>query len=799
MSFASVAALPQCGRAIRVDASSDDFATVTYRWADRVIDDGTNVWDARVLSLGDIQRSLGEARLATSASASLELDNTDGALDALVTGTSFGALRFRIYLVVFVEVAQPSTPTLETRLLGEFTMATPARDADGRLSLSLGDDMMTRIGAGLMLPTFRDWFAVGTASNNPLIPSTADELENVVGLPDVLSFDTPIQLAFGEDWLQALPHILCPFNDNYSAEVIVPLYSTVDLSAVSQSLVDRLRIEWREIFQHTSGSPTTWRDIPRDYVRPSTNPQFPNGANWLVEKSPTITKGGRDFQIVYLRVKTHLGIGWPVSAPVPGQSGADHSNASLEAYDDFQDLGGYQSRFVQAMDPGDSVWVKFYRTDACRVLRWFVMAAPKSQITNAPALGAPSHAVDVATDLVTEYLSGSVDATTAARVKGGNPNAACSGVVHPWTERQNYEPVPGTPNTLRQVMTKLAQSSDIDFFINWSGQLAFASDVWAWLAVGGSAAISALATYDETDVSGLARWLPSEGERWAPFNRIYLEGGKPYPPENLEVPFQGAFDIASTQLDDLVPQETRILETTLQQGWRPYRQQKDTPLNYRQADGSARWRISFKTHILFLQHDLGDYFRLTWRRDSSSPALYEGTVFQIEALTYSAATNEVTVEAIWRDDARTTRQYILDDENNFLIEMPDPPTDADVFDLGGDCWVTTSGGFLLTVSVGDLFEIRYDPANPDPSWNVGVWVIADVDGGDVRLLQHPDGTRPAPSLPQTIPAADWRVIHSPLTISDLTNYPNGVRVYGCVTDIDGTLSDDSLGNKILTG
>lgn len=824
MSFAGVAALPQLSRVIRVDASSDNFSTIAYRWADRVIDDGTNIWENRVVSLGDIQRSLGEDRVATSASTSLALDNVDGALDALMTGSAFGTLRFRVYLVVFIE---SSSPTLEPKLLGEFTMSNPAQERAGVIEMALADDMMTRIGAGLMLPTFRDWYEVGDSSNNPLIAGAGASIEVGVGLPDALSYDTPIQLAYGEDWTQALPHVLCPLNDNYNSEVIVPLWSTLDLSAVSQSLVSRVRVERMNL-----NNATELYDVPAVFPDDQDIQAVAGSPVWLVEKSPTITKNGKSFQVVYLRVKTSIGVSNPARVADPTSGSSEDVIIEYQRDAQYQMQGNYPSRLVVLMDdvaPTGSPFA-YYAHYGSRVVRWFVMAGPKSQITNPPAVGEPSHAVDIATDFVTQYLTGAVDTVSAARVKAGNPNAAATGVVHPWTERQNYTPVPGQPNTLRQVMSKLAQSSDIDFFINWAGQLAFASDVWAWLAEGGQAALDALAAYDETDISDLARWLPSEGERWAPFNRVYLEGGKEYPPELLGVPFQGAFDITSTQLDDLIPQTSRIVEITLQQGWRPYRQQKDTPLNYRQVDGSSRWRIRFKTHPLFLQHDLGDYFRLTWRRDSTSPALYDTTVFQIEALGYSPSTNEVTVEAIWRDDARTTRQYLLDDERYFDVTFPEfslqledgnelqlengesllleAPYAAYVYSSGGRTWVTTPDGeAFASLAVGDLFVTVYDALIPSPAWVVGVWRIDQIDtsgaapGGHsaIRLVAHADGTLPAASLPQTIPGSDWMIQHSPLTLVDLSHHPNGVRIYGCATNYSSQLSDNSIGNKLLNG
>lgn len=834
MSFPSIAARAELDRLITIEASADNFATTLYRWSDNTLEDTTNgvTYDGRILSLGDIARSLGVDRVATSASASLELDNTDGALDALMTGDSFASLRFRVNIIIWDNSQAPVLSN--SKRLGEFSMQSPAQERAGRISIQLGDDMMTRIGAGLQLPTFRDWSLVGTTSNNPLKNSTGVPLEMSVGLSEDVSYDTPIQLAFGEDWLQCLPHVLCPYNSNYTTEVIVPLYSTVDLTAVSQSLVDRIRVEWVDI-DSSNSSQTAWRDLPRTI--PTGESSFASGSwgqtVWLVEKSPTITKNGINFQVVYLRIQTHLGIGWPARQRPPGDGSgaAAFAAAQLAEYDKFQAQGGYLAGLVSLMDFGSDAYGKYYRTIASRVLRWYVMAAPKSQITNAPALGSSSHAVDIATDLVTQYLPGTVDATSAARVKAGNPNAAATGVVHPWTERQNYEPQPGVPNTLRQVMTKLAQSADIDFFINWAGQLAFASDVWAFLAEGGDAAITALASYDETDVTGgtLERWIPTEGERWAPFNRVYLEGAKDYPPEQLGIAFQGPYDLSGQP--GIIPTSTRVLETTLTQGWRPFRQQQDTPLNYRQADGSSRWKVRFTTHLLFLQHDLGDYFRLTWRRDSGQPALYDGTVFQIEGLTFSPSNNSVTVEAVWRDDARTTRQYLLDDERYFdfdfgttfdietesgvvletesgeVLEL-ESPFAAYVYSSGGRTWVTTQAGDSLSgLFVGDLFVTKYNASTPSPAWQVGVWRIDQIDtsgaapGGNsaIRLVAHPDGTLPASSLPQTIPGTDWFAQHSPLTLANLANHPNGVRVYGCATNSSGQLSDNSLGNKLLNG
>ncbi|HEY0881025.1 MAG TPA: hypothetical protein VGD87_05825, partial [Archangium sp.] len=405
MSFDTQAVKANRGRVIRVDVSLDGFASVAYRWGDVAgLLDGTNMYARRVLEVGPIRRAFGQQRIAASSSTSLSLDNADGALDWLCgeEGLADAAIaRFRIYLGLYDEAA--ASPTIESKLMGEFILsAWPEQDAT-RVTLQLADDMLGKLGT-LLLPTIADWAAVGTTANNPI--------KNSVGLPTTITLNTPIQLAFGEDWVLALPHLI-PWRNNgesdpYYGKIIVPLYSTTDTSAVSQDLIQALKVE-----KYAKPDPAGGRgeqdpgvtihkvSINREYYDSSTvaagaTPQ----ATWTVEKSPTITKGGKNFQIVYLVVRDDLGDpqlqNLDKVQPVSDPEQQARNLAYLEVLQNFAYLGGYAQEAV------DTSRVQ-YRAMGARVLRWWVLGTPLSQRTNPSTLINIAHSIDVLRDLCGTY------------------------------------------------------------------------------------------------------------------------------------------------------------------------------------------------------------------------------------------------------------------------------------------------------------------------------------------------------------------------------------------------------------
>ena len=785
MSFDTDVIISGRGRAIRVDISTDSFATITYRYSDVPgALDGTNQYEPRVLNLGTVRRALGQNRVAGSSTTSLKLANADGVVDWICGRENINTAklaRFRIYVALYDPDA--TVLTFTSKMLGDFVLSSWPSQNNAEVMLNLADDFMGRLGAGLLLPTLLDWQQVGTVANNPI--------KNSIGIPQSIGQNAPVQLAFGEDALLAMPYIIPHLNNGvtqaYYEKIIIPLYSTTDTSAVSQDLVQQVVVDsfrlppTSDSAQETSPSLTT---LPRTIYD---NVALVDRTVWTVEKSPTISKGGLSFQIVYLVVRTDMG---------------DLRMRYVPVTNDEQRIG-YEARVVQLSSlafsngyPEGAVWSAglYYQMLGARITKVYVRAAPKSQRTNAPvSVGfGISHAVDVVTDLVSVYSAATIDTASAARVKAGSPFAAATGVVQPWTERANNPSIPLPPFSLRQALTELTQSSDFDIFVNWSGAIAFASDVFDFTTATQAGTIVEIL---ETELNpGITRWVASDGERGSPFNRVSFEGGKPDPVSHQDIPFQGPFDLAAAE----IPTSSGVIETVLRQGWRPFRQQALNPWQWRSVDSVTRDRVRFSMHIGGLRLELGNYFKLTWTRGPEVSGPYEGTIFQCEAIAYSPDGDTVEVEGIWRDDTVAERQYLLDDETlivrgkGALTGSATTGAASITVNFGGTINLATMG-----VVVGDILVLRDTAEAADLfTRNLALRILTIPTSASVTVTT-------ALATAGVVINADWSIVRGsttyPTAISDPTNYPNGGDMYGKATAADGTTSDAQTGNRLMSG
>lgn len=766
MSFDTDVIKPGRGRALRVDISLDNFATVAYRYSDvSGVLDGTNQYTARVLDMGSVRRALGQNRIAASTSTSLTLSNADGGVDWLCgmeSIASSSSARFRIYVSLYDPTASPLAFT--AKLLGEFVLASWPTQDNATVRLSLADDFAGKLGNGLLLPTLRDWQAVGTTSNNPF--------KNAVGHPSSVTIDTPIQLAFGEDWVLAFPHLIPWQNQGsgspYYRKIIIPLYSTTDLSAVSQDLVSHVNIN-RLFFSSVASAaePVQTGDVLFN--------------NWTVEKSPTITKGGLSFQIVYLVVPSDLG-----NTIVDPNTAANYYQLILP----FKYQGGYQQQAVDEAG-GDYVY-------AATVKKWIFKGLPMSQRTNAPAQFGTAHAVDVVRDLVSTYASSTVDTVSAGRVKLAFSRARCAGVVQPWaTEDRDTS---GLPMSLRQELSRLAQSSDFDVFFNWSGQVAFAADIRDFTT---ATQASGLVEILETDLNpGTRRWIASDGERNAPFNRFNFEGGKASLVSTLGgegMPFQGPFDIE----DSDIAITTRVIEVVIQQGWSTYRQQHEIDIRAQLIDNSARDMVAFSMHIGGLRLELGDYFKLNWTRGPQLGSPYAGTVFQCESITYSPFGDDtVEIEAVWRNDTVTERQYLLDDET--LLAHADITITTTASPDGSNKVTLGATAVIANLEVGSILVLRDTTQAADVFTRNGAWRITNFDptpgASFINIAPNGEGNYPATG---TVASGQWAIFYGatnyPTVVTNPTNYPSGGDMYGKATSSAGLYSNAATGNRLING
>lgn len=766
------------GRAIRVDISLDGFSTVAHRYGDVAGPlDGTNMYSARVLSLGTIRRGLGQQRLMTSGTTSIRLANADGGVDWICGRESIVSAtraRFRVYVVLYdVSAAKAGlNPNFTSKLLGEFTLTKqwPVQ-TDDAVELALSDDAMGPLAQQAALPTLADWAASGSAVNSPL--------QRGMGLPSSLSSVSAVQLAFGEDWVLAMPHIIPYENNNYTHKVVVPVCCTTNLDEVTGTEISSLRVE-----AYYRDDKVEFLNIPRNVSNTVTGSVVRN--NWFIEKSPTIYKGGREFRIIYLVVDLLAGPDmYSLIGPQVLPSGEDATTeAARDAYENpHMWEGGYP---LGAMN-----WAgRDYKQNLCKAITWWVQGPELSSRTGAEPV---KHTVDVVIDLATHYSSApniAVNTTAAANVKTGNRFAACAGVVQPWTTGpKKGDTSVAPPPSLRQTLSLLAQSADIDIFIDWAGQLSFSSDARLYDV---TTQVAASPLFAEEQMSGMQRTVPGDGERFAPFSRVYLEGGKAYPPEGRGIPYQGPFDFGGGEFTIDVTE--RIVEATLAQGWRPFRQQVQAPLYWRQFDTAARDRISFRTDISALRLDLGDYFRVRWTRTPSLGGPYVETVFQLESISYAASDDSIEIEAIWRGDLLTEKQYLLDDET--LLVRAFIHVESLIFSGGESVEYFDDLG---DSQPGDILVLKDSSLAEDDFGRYGAWRIIDI-GTYLQIEVNAEGNYPTAG---TVAAWDWYIVRGATTYptdgDDPTNYPLGGEMYGKITTTAGEYSDSSPGNRLISG
>ena len=804
------------GRVIRIDGSIDKFSSVTYRWGEAAgALDGTNDYSARVLSVAPVRRSLGEQRVSTASTCTVVLDNADGGLDALAGQASLptqSRLRLRIYVALYDPAASPLVFT--SKLLGEFSLAQWIRRDNTTLTLSLADDVMGAVSQQATLPNFLDWHNVGgSAATNPLY--------DAYGLPDSETEYTAIQLAFGEDWVLAHPHVL-PFgavNAAYQGCVIVPICCTRSTDAASLTEITELRISWYD----SNAQTLRLVDVPR------TVQSAPAGVTttvtvWSVERSPTITKDGKTFKIIYLVVRSDLGnfaqgsgYNWLTGAvALAGDSGGfnptyDSPQHANEWLGNYAPNAIFKQRSYAGNDPARSQYSIF----AAGVLAWYVKGVPLSARTQTTT--AIQHPVDVLTDLVSYYSNNTgitLDTAQMARVKVATRIAACAGTVQPWmTGPKRGDTVFVPPPSLRQTITAICQSSDIDAFINWSGEFSLSTDFWDFtIAASGTASWTPDAAYQTSGngtttqyipavipetwlQDGVEEWVPSEGERWAPYNRLWFNGAKASPGDGIQsVPFQGPWDFDNW--DTSITLSYRIVEATLEQGWRPFRQQAIAPAYWRQLNSVARTMVRFRTHIGGLMLEIGQYFALSWTRGPTLGGPYSGTIFQCEAIPYAPGDDSVEVTAVWRQDVMTERQYLLDDETMIVrskggLSGSATPDGAGTVNFGGTINLTTMG-----VVAGDILVLR-DTSQADDVFTLNAaFRIGTVSA---TSLDCAAGAPPVGTVVDT----DWSIQRGATTyhtaVSDPTNYPLGGEMYGKTTDASGATSDSAEGNRLISG
>lgn len=766
--FVELCALPNPGFAILVDVSTDRFVTtlsvsgVEQKWstvAGYFNNPSANFYGGGIASVGRLQRSLGTDGTPAAGTCSLVLDNTDGAFDWLtarstVESTVFLA-RFRVYVAVF-DPANPSDN--QVQLAGTYIpLDNPQRD-EARVYLELADDLLGDAADLALTPSLRSWLdhASTTSGNTPWAASSG---VLAPGVQFACNEMQPLPLAFGSakvPLLQAVrgdlaryPFVIC-CTTNTSLEPISP---DAFLSKVVTA---------------------DGRTVPPDV--------------YSFDRSPfSISRDGKTWRIwlVQFVMADILDSPWAMNDVLGGEFGPPNATATTTG------------TIIDRRAVSDAFFG--------RLGQLYCWSFPLSSHTY-PDPGAADITFDfagsilcvnVARDLLQQYCRGSVvvDVPSFDDVAAHNPNAKAAMFVGDIGSvgLKQFEPaVIAETGQVRGLLKGLCSSGMFDLTTLQAGQVRALASTATFEAYEFAAALSAL-RLDETRMvaDSLRVRTPSQGQRWAPYNRVFIEVG---PSSGYLTPGRhGPFD-HSDNLTAWGRPFTRVIEA----------QYADANLSYSNtyADSDAGFQrieqqfpvesivrpvISFRYGLEVLELDLGDYFILSLTRGGNTSFLdtYEDTMWKTESLNLLPDTGQVEVTAVWAGDVLSDIPFLLDDET--LLEVTTSATLGSGDTAGDDTFTIAAGSFITAgVQAGDILVLQ-DSAEAEEEFdrNRGVRITAVA-----ALVLTLDET-----ITATATVADWKILLG------ATNQPTSNRMYGKAADdyANGEFSDASLANKMMGG
>jgi hypothetical protein len=345
---------------------------------------------------------------------------------------------------------------------------------------------------------------------------------------------------------------------------------------------------------------------------------------------------------------------------------------------------------------------------------------------------------------------------------------------------------------LRQALANLCASADIDLFIDFNGQAAVVTQIADYA--------SQTATYpsvDETRIDNVRERVPSAGERWEPYNVAFVSqpDGSRYGPYRNE---------------DALTAWGRELARDLNGTWWPYLKQllalglsslgtENAVWTSRALESKVRPVVTFDTDLSFLELgvDMGDDFLFSWTRGGNSN-VYSNTLFRCEQMVFHPSRGTLTVTAVWMDDLRTDKPYLLDDETFTTRKNSSGGRTATVAD--SSTTVTFSSGSLITdgVAAGDHLILKDATESATGFTRNRALKIASITDATHLVV-----TDPSLNFGGGAAVATWEIRRSqhtyPTSSSDPTHYPDGGVMYGKVSNAAGVFSDATAANELLDG
>lgn len=780
-SFVELCALPNPGFAILVDVSTDRFATilsvsgVAQQWstvAGRFNNPSANFYGGGIASVGRLQRSLGTDGMPAAGTCSLVLDNTDGAFDWLTARDTVATMlnaRFRVYVAVF-DPANPSDN--QVQLAGTYTpLDNPQRD-ESRVFLELADDVLSDAADLALTPSLKTWLdhASTTSGNTPWAASSGALGPGVEWATDQLA---TLPLAFGRARVPLLrivrgPLELHPFVICCTTDVAVP-ETTPDA--------------WIEGIESANFGP-----VPRG-----------SGLFQLfyLRRSPfNISRDGKSWRIwlAEFNVTSMLASAWVMNDVLGGEFGAPSSSSAVSV-----DKKAFTDAFFSKLG---QMWCTAFPLSAHTY-------APVSAVGGSNSLPTANVlCVDAARDLLQQYCRGSiiVDVPSFDAVAAHAPNARVAAHVGSIGQRVS-KPLEQTgviaeAGQVRGILQGLCQAGSFDLTTLQAGQVRALANTATYEAYVGAAALSAQ-RLDETRIvaDSLRVRTPSQGQRWAPYNRVFLEVGSAG--GNLSPGRNGPYDhdanltawgrpltrILNAEYADISQTLGNVFSIANGDGFPTVSQQFP-------VESEVRPVISFRYGLEALELDLGDYFILSLTRGGQTTLLdtYVDVMWKTEALNLLPDTGQVEVTAVWAGDVLADIPFLLDDETGITRTSSATLGSGDT--ASDDTFTLAAGSFVTAgVQVGDILVLQ-DSAESTEGFdrNRGL-VIRDVTASLLQLTE---------SVASTATVATWKILRGATTYpgpADAGYIPNGGRMFGKAADAsqDGQFSDTTAANKMLGG
>lgn len=795
MSFETDVARNGPGSALQLEVGYLRFTTVSYFLSNVAHLWAGTTYDPRIVSIGRLQRGLTNDHNLAASTVEVVLDNTDGGMDWLVNRdtveTSVFQAKFRLYAVSY----DPASPdSLSRKQLGQFGLLDWPRRTEKTITLMLADDTSIDGAEFAIAPSLKDWVtdAGSNPGNNPLCESASVLVSDSFFF---LPYESPIQLAFGN---VAVPCQKGPDLDslpgsspNFSKRAVM-VCATTDVSGPQSTDVEKLYIRTENISDFNQPGfnelYTGRHELPKTVsVRNSATGTVLVGTVWEAKRSQVLTKDGRQWRLIWVQLNMvnvflHL-----VNAL--GISSQFLANAMWRA------SGGVPSLFTR-LDFEVEGWPYSART------------VPSSNIGFGTGVRAPEVAYDLLCFYSHNLNNSDVDLPSFQRATQVLPGFFASGVIDDTAEistrrgseteqnarlGQDFIKAEAIGGRLRQVLADLARSGSFDMFVSWDD--VFKATAQTSLFTDQLAASSLLELDETLIVDG--QWedrVPSPGERWAPHNRLYIEGL-----HGRIGPFDNAAKIAAWG---------RKLPATLSTKWvnpADYAIAAASPninlFNSAAVESKARQRVRFVYGSLeALQLDLGSYFKLSLKRGTVLNPVFSSAVFKVEQIDL-LPTLGVFIEAIWFDDLLSDRPYFLDDESYSLVVASTPGRTATVAD--SSTTVTFASGSLTTdtVAAGDVLVLKDITLGATAFSRFRALRIATVTDATHLVISDSDLDFGGGNA-----VADWEIhrgatTYSLLQASDPTHYPTTdyPPLYGKVTNSTGVFSNAGAGNKLLDG